>query len=322
MCAPASSSSTTALRRPGWSPRRGLSTAALTLLVLGLAGAAQAAPARRAPAAAQKPLVAVLPPKALGVEKPVAAQVQAGLIQAVKGRGRFRVLSAQAIQKALDRQPAGAKAAVESLVPALRSRWALSGTLAGLGEALSLDLKLLEGSTGAEVRRASVELPADAKARAAALEELVIRLLEPERWVGSLQLEVSEAGAQVWLDGVQVASTPLAAPLTGLAPGKHILMIRKEGQAEFSKFVVVRFDQVAQLKVDLDSATVVGLLYDKRPAEPRPRPAPPRPALLAAAPAPEPGMGWQGTTGWSLLSVGAAGAVAGGLLAWHVEDLE
>jgi hypothetical protein len=27
-------------------------------------------------------------------------------------------------------------------------------------------------------------------------------------------------------------------------------------------------------------------------------------------------------TGWCLLSVGAAGAVAGGLLAWHVEDLE
>ncbi len=235
------------------------------------------------------------------------------------GRGkRFRVLSARAIQKVVSRQPAGARVAPEALAPLLGSRWVLSGTLAGLGETQSLDVKLLGGRDGAEVRRAATELPADPRARAAVLEELVVQLLEPERWVGSLQLEVSEPGAQVWLDGAQVAVTPLGAPLAGLSPGKHILMIRKEGRADFSKFVVVRYDQVAQLKVDLDSATVVGLLYDKRPATPRPRPAP----TLVATPPPEPGLSWQATTGWSLFAVGAASAVAGGLLHWHAEDLE
>jgi hypothetical protein len=326
MHASASSLSATTLWRSGWRPRQGLSTRvgliALALLVLGSGASTRAAPPRKPPVASQKPLVAVLPPKALGLEKAEAVRLQAELIQAVKRGGRFRVLAAKAIQKVLARQPVGTPAALETLVPALRSRWALSGTLAGLGDDLSLDLKLLEGGTGAEVRRASAELPADPRDRAAALEELLVQLLEPQRWVGSLQLEVSEAGAQVWLDGAQVASSPLSAPLTGLAPGKHILMIRKEGQAEFSKFVVVRYDQVAQLKVDLDSATVVGLLYDKRPAEPRPRPAPSPAAPVVVAPAPASGLAWQGVTGWCLLSVGAASAVAGGLLAWHVEDLE
>jgi hypothetical protein len=263
------------------------------------------------------PLVGVLPLKVLGLAESEAAALQAELIREVRRVRGFRVLSAGAVDRALGRLPAGARTPLAELVPALRSRWVLTGTLAGLGEERGLDLKLLDGKTALEARRASAALPGDPAARKAVLEELVAELLTPERWVGALELEVSEEGAEVWLDGQAVARSPLSAPLTGLVPGKHILMIRKEGFGEFSKFVVIRYDQTARLKVDLASAAVVGLIYDRRALEP-----PPGPLTAEQVAPPAPGPGWKLAAGYSLLALGGASLVAGGLLTWHVDDLE
>jgi hypothetical protein len=138
-----------------------------------------------------------------------------------------------------------------------------------------------------------------------------VRLLVPEKWAGTLVLDCSESGAQVQLDGSFIATTPLAKPLEGLQPGKHILRITKEGFGEFSRFVVIRHAEVARLKVDLKNAMVVGLLYERgKPeaperADPKPEPVkPPEPAPAAPS-------NFQKIAAWTFLGVGAGLGGAG-----------
>ncbi len=283
-----------------------------------------AVPAATAKAPRAKPSgepVAIWKVTALGLDKQVVRQIQRGLARAFRRNPDWRLLSQRTLRARLTKAGLDPRASLEQAAPASQAAYLLQGTMAGLGDEVSLDLKLHAGADGREIRRVSVTLPAQPQAQAAVLDEALLRLLSPQRWVGGLALEVSEAGAQVFFDGQPVARTPMAKPLTGLAPGKHILMIRKEGFGEFSKFVAIRYGQVARIKVDLASATVVGLLYEEERAAPSPAPAPPPAALTAPAPAPA-GMNWQQITGWTVFGVGAAATAVGGLLAWHAAELE
>lgn len=267
--------------------------------------------------------VAIWNLRALGLDKDQIKTVQNDVAQAFRRSNDWYLQSAKLTRSRLKKAGLDARSPIEKVVPALKARFVLTGTMAGLGAQVSLDFKLLDGTNGAELRRAAIELPELDQARVAALEELVVRLLSPDKWVGSLALEVSESGAQVFLDGEQVARSPLKGPLADLAPGKHILMIRKDGFGEFSKFVFVRFDQIVKLKVDLASATVVGLIYEEKKPAPKPKPKPdPVPALVQTAPPPAAGANWQQILGWTSLGVGAAAIISGGFLAWHADDLE
>lgn len=67
---------------------------------------------------------------------------------------------------------------------------------------------------------------------------------------GRLEIEVSVAGADVAIDGVTVARSPLAKPLT-LAVGTHALKVTKPGHAEFLDVVKVKKDQTTSVVVDL-----------------------------------------------------------------------
>jgi hypothetical protein len=267
--------------------------------------------------------VAIWNLRALGLDKDQIKVVQKDLAQAFRRSKDWYLQSAKLTRSRLKKAGLDARSPMETVVPALGARYVLTGTMAGLGAQVSLDFKLLDGTSGAELRRAAIELPEFDQARAVALEELIVRLLSPEKWVGSLALEVSESGAQVFLDGEQVARSPLEGPLADLAPGKHILMIRKDGFGEFSKFIFVRFDQIVKLKVDLASATVVGLIYEEKKPEPKPKPKPePAPALAQVAPPPAAEANWQQILGWTTLGVGAAAIISGGFLGWHADDLE
>jgi len=265
--------------------------------------------------------VAIWKLTALGLDKQVVRQIQRSLSEAFKRSPRWRLVSQRKLRARLAKDGLDLRSPIARAAPTSGADFLITGTMAGLGEEVSLDLKLHAGADGAEIRRVSLTLPEQPEARAAALDEGLLRLLSPERWVGGLALEVSEADAQVFLDGQPVARTPLVEPLTGLAPGKHILMIRKEGFGEFSKFVFIRYGQVARLKVDLANATVVGLLYEEEQKKRPPPPEPTLPVAAAAAPAPA-GLNWQQITGWTLFGVGAAAAAAAGLLGWHAAELE
>jgi TolB-like protein len=292
-------------------------------LVLALAAPALAAGKKRVRKRKTRPTVAIWNVRELGLDKQVARKVRYDLVQAFSRTSGFRLLSEKLVAKRLKRAPAGLTP--EKAAARLKATWVLTGTLGGLGEEVSLDLKLLDGRSGREVRRVVASVPMEIQPRRAVLDELLIRLLDPSRWVGSLGLDVSVDGAQVHLDGTQIATTPLASPLTGLAPGKHILRITKEGYGEFSKFVVIRYNQLARLKVDLNNAMVVGLIYEQgKPKQPKPQPETPAPA-----PQPEPEVivqeiarppsKFKTVMAWTLLGLGA-GFVAAGVTAMVLND--
>jgi hypothetical protein len=213
--------------------------------------------------------VAIWDLRTLGLNAERARRVRYELSFAVKRLPGFRLLDEKKALARLRAKHVPSDAPLDRTAKALGTRWLLSGTLGGLGDQVTLDMRLLDGKTGTQLRKAAISLPLSTSELRSALDEILVRLLIPTRWVGSLSLDVSETGALVNLDGQQVATTPLSAPIAGLAPGKHILRITKQGYGEFSKFVVIRFNQLARLKVDLKNAMVVGLLYErKRPKVP------------------------------------------------------
>lgn len=234
------------------------------------------------------------------------------LVEALQGAGRGRrieLLSAAQVAKILSSRKVPADSPLPRIMEALEVDYLLHGTVAGLGEEISLDLRALD-RLGAEAQRAVISLPAATAERAPLLDELLVRLLMPREWTGALEVKVFSQtptqrieGAQVWLDGTPVGSTPLPGPVPRLMPGKHIVMITKEGFRDFSTFVSVAFGKTASLEVDLANATVVGQFKE----EARPAPAP--------APAPPPRVVRREEPSWSLgKKLSLSGVIAGALL--------
>jgi hypothetical protein len=282
------------------------------LLILALALPVLAKPQRhkRRVNKPQAQLVAIFNIRLLGIDENTSRRVLYDLRQAFKRAEGFRLIEKALVEKRLKRRRVAEDVPIEKVVSALRVHWVLTGVLGGLGEEVSLDLKLLDRGAK-EVRRVAVAIPIETRARRAVLDELLVQLLAPRKWTGTLALDCSEDGAQVQLDGSFIAATPLAKPLEGLKPGKHILRITKDGFGEFSRFVAIRFNEVARLKVDLKNAMVVGLIYERgKPEAPKRVDAGPEPTKPPEA-APESSGEFQKTAAWVLLGVGAGLGGAG-----------
>lgn len=262
--------------------------------------------------AAGRQTVAVWALRTPGVEPARARRIRSELSRGVAALPGYRLVSERTLSARLRRQGILPGAPWQQVRKALGVAYVLSGTLAGLAGEHTLDLRLLETASGTVVRQATVALPVRNPALRAAVREVLVRLLLPERWTGALDLRISEPGAKVFLDGKMLVTSPLRKPLTGLVPGKHILRITKEGFDEFSRFVEVRYGQTARLDIDLKNAMVVGLLYER--ARPKP-PASPRPRTGASAATaktvPEPAERTLPVVGWSLLGGGMAISGAG-----------
>lgn len=284
--------------------------AILIILALALPVLAKPPKRKRRPKKPAAQLVAIWDIRLLGIDEDTSRRVLYDLRQAFKRAEGFRLIKEASVEKRLKRRRIAEDAPIEKVVGALRVRWVLTGTLGGLGEEVSLDLKLLDRSAK-EVRRVGVAIPIETRARRAVMDELLVQLLAPQNWTGTLVLDCSEGGAQVQLDGSLIATTPLAKPLEGLKPGKHILRITKEGFGEFSRFVAIRYNEVARLKVDLKNAMVVGLLYERGKPEAPERVDPTPEPEKTPEPAPKSSGNFQKIAAWTFLGVGAGLGGAG-----------
>jgi len=265
---------------------------------------------------AGRQLVAIWGLRTPGVAPGAARRLRAELARGVSALPGFRLVGEKTLQTRLRRRGVLPGASWQQVRKLLGVKYVLSGTLAGLAGELTLDLRLQDTASGAVVRQTTVALPANNPALRNTVREVLVRLLLPERWVGALDLRISEQGARVYLDGKLLATSPLDKPLTGLVPGKHILRITKEGYDEFSRFVEVRYGQTARLDIDLKNAMVVGLLYEREKPKPPPPPPPANPPPRARKAPPAPGSRALPAVGWSLLGGGAAVAGAGAGLAF------
>jgi hypothetical protein len=283
-------------------------------VLLTIAGSAWAGPPPTGPSA---PQVAVWELKTIGLDAGPAEALTRALQAALERSSVARLLPEAEASRRLQAARLSHASGPGEVAAALKVSWLVTGTIAVLGEESSLDLKLLDGRSGAEVRRVSTTLPGDAKALAETLDETMVHLLQPENWVGSLSLSVTVDGAKVSLDGSPIAVTPLKEPIAGLSPGKHIVMISKEGYNDFSTFVVVKYNKPVVVQVDLANAMVTGVLYEEKKP---PKPPPPKPVVVVEE---EPKF-WNLGRALSLSGLAAGVLLVGGgvILGVHARDVE
>jgi hypothetical protein len=158
---------------------------------------------------------------------------------------------------------AGAKLNVDEVV---------TGTVAGVGEAYSIDLKSIQVRTGREDARITEIISGERELLIDGIRGAAYKLLVPSQYAGTIQLDLAEDGAEVFVDGRPAGKTPLKAPIPGLTPGKHALKLVKGGFADFDKWVDVRFGRVSVVKVDLRNSVITGVMFEKEGQVPKETP--------------------------------------------------
>jgi hypothetical protein len=142
----------------------------------------------------------------------------------------------------------------------------VSGVLGTLGDLFSLDVKLVDVATGQEIRRVAQTWSGDEAFSIEAMRQVATKLLRPEAYKGRLDVQVNQAGVQVFLDGAPVGRTPLGAPLP-VSPGRHALKLVSVGFEDYERFVDVPFDRVVAVSVEMKGTAISGVVPSREQRE-------------------------------------------------------
>jgi len=179
----------------------------------------------------------------------------------------------------------------------------VSGNVASLGDSYIVNIKVVNATTGVELRRiASDPLRGNPDELIDSVRVAAYRLLAPERLRGAVSVLADIAGAEVLLDGRRVGKTPLARPITGLSLGPHRLEVAAAGYSRFADQVRVRFQKTTRVVVSLAVDPIRRLDLTPRPTGPRPAPR-----------------HWY-DSGWFLVGAGAAAIVIGAVVGRSLAD--
>ncbi len=227
------------------------------LPVLALVGLALVGTAR---AEAPQTTLAIFPLHPLGTEPEIVERLEELVYAEMQALGTVIVVSQVEVEIAVSQLGkdvcTGAPACLAAFGRMMGADLLFFGTVASLGRSYVLDAKLVASQTGAVAGRKSVTLHGDQAVLIRGIRELAVQLVAPAQYVGALDLQISEAGAQVLVDGTVVGTSPMQ-PLRQLAPGQHSLRIVKEGRPDFERFVNVEFGRTTVLRVDLDRGEAV-----------------------------------------------------------------
>lgn len=228
------------------------------LTTLGALGALGAAPARA------DRVVAVAPLSTLGAEDTSAAtrQLTAQIEAAVAGLPATRVVRAAQVAEAIRRARRPQLRACDAdasclgeLAALVNASVVISGEVGGLGESRVVYLAATEN--GKELR--STTLAIDARPERAAGDGgatgAVVRLLEPDRYRGTLRFALDVAGATVYVNGGKVALSPrgeLALPV-----GAQAVRVTHPGYHDFVRFIDVEFGRTVDVPVGMQQYPIV-----------------------------------------------------------------
>jgi len=154
---------------------------------------------------------------------------------------------------------AGAKLGADEVV------W---GTVAGVGEAYSVDLKRVGVHSAREEARVTETLSGAHELLIDTVRAAAYKLLLPDQFVGKVEVDIAEPGVEIFLDGKSAGKSPLRAPIPNVAPGKHAVKIVKVGFADFDRFVDVKFARTTVVRVDLRNNVTTGVMASKPGAAP------------------------------------------------------
>ena len=132
---------------------------------------------------------------------------------------------------------------------ALSAPRVVTGVLSTVGDARSLDLRLVDVATATVKRRVAESWTGGADSLLAAMRTAATKLLAPKRYQGRVALTVSAKDVKVYLDGDYLGRTPMR-PFP-VSPGRHALRLAADGYPDFQRFVDVAFGTTVPVKVSL-----------------------------------------------------------------------
>lgn len=236
--------------------------------------------------------VVVLPLGSLGVEEEVASSLLGFLRAEVAKLPGFSVVDMSKAHKVVGADCKGEEKCLAAAGAKLGADMVVAGTVAGVGEAYSIDLKAVVTRGGREDSRITELISGERELLIDGIRGAAYKLLLPSQYAGTIQVDLTEEGqgAEILVDGRPAGKAPLKAPIPNLTPGKHALKIVKAGFADFDKWIDVRFARVSVVKVDLKNSSITGVMFEKEkegggaaPAaavETRPSEPPPPPPIL------------------------------------------
>lgn len=129
--------------------------------------------------------------------------------------------------------------------------WVLLGAAVGdVRGRIGLDLRVVDVAKGAQLRRVSGLVPVDLDAQVAAFDGLLAALFSTSPQP-TLAVVTTPTGADVVVNGQARGTTPLGAPIDGLAPGEHVVSVRKKGFLPKDQLVHLSEGELADLGVTL-----------------------------------------------------------------------
>lgn len=213
-----------------------------------------------APAAAQR-VVAIAPLSSLGEEDTTAStkKTVAQLEAAVAALPNTRVVKAadvvQAINKAKKPQLKICEAQQDCLAELGRlvgAQVVIAGEVVGLGNAKVIYLGATDVTSARELRSTTLTLGAAAGDDP---NGAVIRLLEPDRYRGTLQFAIDVQGANVFVNGSKVKLSPKGE--VALPVGRHAVRVTHPEYRDFVRFIDVQFSRTTDVAVGMQQYPIV-----------------------------------------------------------------
>ena len=263
--------------------------------------------------------VLVMPLENLGVDEDVAASLLGFLRAEVARLPKVALVDPARAGRPVGGECRGDRKCMAAAGARLKADEVVFGTVAGVGDSYSIDLKLIRVRDAREADRITETISGERELLIDGIRGAAYKLLLPSQYVGRIQVELPEKGAEVFVDGRLVGKSPLGAPIPNLTPGKHALKIVMAGYADFDRWVDVRFARISVVKVDLKNSTIAGVMYESQPVEVAPLVEPDDEAratldVAATAPASSPG-GREAGPGMPAMRLAALGLGGAGVVA-------
>jgi len=143
------------------------------------------------------------------------------------------------------------------------------GEVGGLGGSQVVYLKLVD-ATDARVKGSTTLELNRSKADSTTVAAAVIRLLAPERYRGTLKLNLDVRGATVYVDGERMQGKAEAPKR--LEVGSHALRVTHPEFRDFVRFVDVQFGRTTAIRANMQQFPIVASEIRKNPSDERAAP--------------------------------------------------
>jgi len=216
-----------------------------------------------APAFAER-VVAVAPLSSAGGEdkSPATKQLTKAIEQAFVSLGDVKVIDAAQVGAAADkaRKPQlrlceDDAVCLTELGKLVGATYVISGDVGGLGDSRVVYLSATEVATGKLVRSTSLQIGAKAGADPSATLGAAVRLLDPDKYKGTVHLAVDVSGATVFVNGSKVA--PNGKGELVLPVGTQAIRVTHPEYHDFVRFVDVVFGKTVDVPVGMQQYPII-----------------------------------------------------------------